>query len=132
MKKRAEDTDQVVGTRIKTRRKIIGFTPQHFASLLGISYQQLYKYESGVNRVSSTQLAKIAKLLQTDISYFFDDKLLQFPSIPSDSFRASEIMNSPETNSLVKNYIAIPDTRTRMAVVELVTSITKFFARKAS
>lgn len=125
-----EITDESIGLRIKERRKLVGFSPQTLAGLLGISYQQLYKYENGKNRVSSAQLAKIARLLNVELTYFFTDQTRYLFPKKNDSFNAARLANEPDTAKLVKNYIAISDPRTRDAVVELVTSITKYIAKR--
>ncbi len=134
MKTTTTETDARIGDRIRKRRKLLGFSPQHFASLLGISYQQLSKYETGVNRVGAAQLAVIAKLLAIEVGYFYSNEHAFLPhghNLKADSFQASQILNEPETNTLIKNYVAIRDYRTRMALVELVSSITKMIAKKA-
>lgn len=132
MSRRPDSLDEKIGHKVRARRKLTGFSSPQFASILGISHQQLHKYETGANRITATQLAKMARILNVDVSYFFNDSLLAFEKPLTTSFRATEIVNEPETSNLVKHYIAIPDPRVRMALVELVTSITKFFAKKAS
>lgn len=129
--------DAQIGLRIRKRRKILRIQAMEFASSLGVSVQQLNKYENGINRVSSSQLSKISKLLSVEIDYFVRSDTnptsgFNFSPSLSDSFRAGEIINSVETANLVKSYIAINDVRTRLAIVELVTSITKYLTRKAS
>lgn len=125
--------DHKIGDKIRARRKLLGFSSQQLASLLSISHQQLNKYENDQNRVSAVQLAKIAKILNVPVNYFFGNDTLPFerPAL-NDSFRASQIVNEPETNALVKNYIAIADSRTRSAVVELVVSINKYLSKRVS
>lgn len=125
--------DKDIGLKIRERRKLLGFSPQQFSSAIGVSYQQLYKYENGQDRVSAVQLAKIAKILGLSVAYFFSESTLPFekPAL-NDSFSAAQIVNEPETKTLVKNYVSIADSRTRMAVVELVASINKYLVKRAS
>jgi len=124
--------DVSIGSKVRARRKLLGFGPYQFASLLGISHQQLHKYESGTNRISAAQLGKIAKILNVDIGHFMKDSLLPFQMPVNNSYRAAQVAEQPETTLLVKHYISISDPRVRTAVVELVTSITKYLAKKAS
>ena len=133
MKRQASSNDLDIGNKIRARRKLLKFSPQQFASILGISYQQLYKYENGQNRVSAVQLAKIARVLNLPVTYFFSENTVPLvePAL-NDSFRASQIANEPETSSLVKHYISIRDPRTRMALVELVASINKYLKKSVS
>lgn len=65
--------DIYVGKRIKLRRKILHFTQQKLATKLGITYQQVQKYEQGTNRIGASRLWDIAQVLHTSMDYFFDN-----------------------------------------------------------
>lgn len=132
MKEVLETLDENIGARLRSRRKLLGFSPNQFASIIGISHQQLNKYETGVNRISASQLAKMAKLLNVEINYFMKNGTLPFYVPDSIPFKAAEVANQPETKNLIKNFISINDPRVRAAVVELVTSITKSLSKRAS
>lgn len=67
-----DPVDVHVGARIKLRRKTIGMPQAELATHLGLTFQQVQKYERGANRVSASKLYEIAKKLGTDIAYFFD------------------------------------------------------------
>jgi transcriptional regulator with XRE-family HTH domain len=64
--------DLHVGARIRTRRKILGVSQEKLAEALGLTFQQVQKYERGANRVSASKLYAIAAALQTQIAYFFE------------------------------------------------------------
>lgn len=66
-----DPVDTYVGRRIRERRKIVGFTQQKLAEKLGISFQQVQKYEKGLNRVGVSRLVKLSAALNVPISYFF-------------------------------------------------------------
>ena len=70
---RAEDIDEHVGARMRERRIILGLTQQQMAELIGVTYQQLHKYESGMNRLAAGRLFTIAQALGVEVSYFFQD-----------------------------------------------------------
>ena len=72
-RKRANEADKKIAQRIRARRIELGFTQQQFAEMIGVTYQQTHKYERGVNRVSAGILAQIAKALDVDVSYFFEE-----------------------------------------------------------
>ena len=72
--------DLHVGARIRTRRKILGVSQEKLAESLGLTFQQVQKYERGANRVSASKLYEIASALQTQIVYFFEG--LADPSQP--------------------------------------------------
>lgn len=67
------EIDKAVGTRISLRRKILKITQKELASQIGITFQQLQKYEQGINRVSASRLWQISRVLDTDVNFFFAD-----------------------------------------------------------
>ena len=69
----AKRVDAHVGRRIRDRRTGLGLTQEHLANALNLSYQQVQKYETGANRVSAGRLYEISKILQSDVSLFFED-----------------------------------------------------------
>jgi transcriptional regulator with XRE-family HTH domain len=69
----AHPVDVHVGARIRQRRFLLGMTQQALAARLGITFQQLQKYEMGTNRVSASRLWDIARLLDVPVEFFFDD-----------------------------------------------------------
>jgi transcriptional regulator with XRE-family HTH domain len=70
---RAQDIDRHVGARMRERRIMLGLTQQQMAELIGVTYQQAHKYETGINRISAGRLYQIAQALGVDISYFYED-----------------------------------------------------------
>ena len=71
--RRVQDMDRHVGARLRERRIMLGLTQQQLAELIGVTYQQAHKYETGINRISAGRLYQIAQALGVDISYFFED-----------------------------------------------------------
>ena len=69
---RAQDIDRHVGARLRQRRIMNGLTQQQMADLIGVTYQQAHKYETGLNRIAAGRLYVIAHVLGVDIGYFFD------------------------------------------------------------
>src|SRR5688572_33120395 len=63
--------DVHVGSRIRLRRTLLGLSQEKLAEAIGLTFQQVQKYEKGANRVSSSRLMDIAKVLEVDIAYFF-------------------------------------------------------------
>ncbi len=79
--------DVHVGRQIRLRRKSIGLTQHAIAESLGLTFQQVQKYERGHNRVSASKLFEIATALQTDVAYFFQGMSAQTAAEPSDADR---------------------------------------------
>ena len=110
-----------IGHRISLRRKILKFSQKNIADVLGVSVQQVQNYESGKNSPKIYYLYKIAKILNTDINYFFHD-------IQEDNSNNAEIENSelslPLQNLLV-NFMNIKDKKVAQKIEQLITSISK-------
>ena len=71
--KKPNPTDIYVGSRIRMRRKMLGLSQEKLGEKLGITFQQIQKYEKGANRVSSSRLVQIGSVLKATPSYFFKD-----------------------------------------------------------
>ena len=100
--------DAHVGKRIRHRRWMIGMTQQQLAGKVGIKFQQIQKYETGMNRVSASRLWDIADALGVTISFFFEG-LEDAAAAPG----APDIMADKEAMELVRSYYAIPEAQRR-------------------
>ncbi len=69
---RSSKVDHHVGRRVRDRRNALGMSQEKLADALGISFQQIQKYEVGTNRVAASRLWDIAKALEVDVEYFFE------------------------------------------------------------
>ena len=69
---RPQDADRHIGTRLRARRVMLGLTQQQVAELVGITYQQVYKYERGVNRIAVGLLYVVARALGVEPAYFYE------------------------------------------------------------
>ncbi|AQS48981.1 MULTISPECIES: helix-turn-helix domain-containing protein [Thioclava] len=102
--------DVHVGKRIRHRRWMIGMTQQQLADKVGIKFQQIQKYETGMNRVSASRLWDIADALEVPISFFFEglaeDSGMQ-PEV------AGDILSDKEALALVRSYYSIPEAQRR-------------------
>src|SRR5689334_7344824 len=79
----AQDMDRHIGARLRERRVALGLTQQQLAELVGITYQQAHKYETGANRISSGRLHALAGALGVDVGYFFEGLNSGEPSRPT-------------------------------------------------
>jgi transcriptional regulator with XRE-family HTH domain len=68
---RARDVDRHVGARLRERRVVLGLSQQQLAALLGVTFQQVFRYETGLNRLSAGRLPAIARALGVEVAYFF-------------------------------------------------------------
>ncbi|MBD3802497.1 MAG: helix-turn-helix transcriptional regulator [Thioclava sp.] len=103
--------DVHVGKRIRHRRWMIGMTQQQLADQVGIKFQQIQKYETGMNRVSASRLWDIADALEVPISFFFEglseDTGVSQPEV------AGDILSDKEALALVRSYYSIPEAQRR-------------------
>lgn len=105
-----------VGQRIRQRRWAIGMTQQQLAEAVGIKFQQIQKYETGMNRVSASRLWDIAQALNVSINYFFDDVTVEVQ--PAEE----AMLTNKETLDLLRTYYAIPETQ-RKRLFDLARSL---------
>lgn len=115
------EVDTFVGTQIRARRMERGKSQTDLAEAIGVRFQQIQKYESGVNRVSASRLWAIADALETPVEYFFDGL--------EGSGKADESAHHPATGagdtrtiSLVRDFQKLPETQKR-AVLAIVQSM---------
>lgn len=109
--------DMHVGQRLRMRRTLLGMSQEMLAERLGISFQQLQKYEKGSNRLSASRLFELSRMLDVPVSYFFDE-------LPSDGQVSTDAPADPimkrESLELVRAYYDIPDPKIRQHLVELI------------
>lgn len=106
------EIDVTVGKRIETRRKLLKMTQKELSKKIGVTFQQLQKYEQGFNRVSASRLWLISQALGTDINFFFD-------GIPSATFGVDDVMRSQKTLELIMAYSKIKNAKVADIVFNL-------------
>jgi transcriptional regulator with XRE-family HTH domain len=104
--------DVHVGKRIRHRRWMVGMTQQQLAERVGIKFQQIQKYETGMNRVSASRLWDISETLSVPVSFFFEG-LEGGADKPAESSMPSDILADKEALELVRSYYAIPENQRR-------------------
>jgi len=133
---RPSPIDVHVGTRIRLRRTLLGMSQERLGEALGLTFQQVQKYERGVNRVGASRLFDLSRVLDVPISFFFDDMPDSLTSTyggqasrratgfteSQDSF-ADDALNRRETLELVRAYYRITDPAVRKRVFDLIKSM---------
>src|SRR5437764_13279413 len=112
--------DVYVGARIRSRRLLIGMNQETLANKLGLTFQQVQKYEGGANRVSASRLAEIGQTLGVGIDYFYAGVEARETELSPEEKERHELMQRPETLELVRLYYGISDQRVRRQFLELV------------
>lgn len=105
--------DVHVGKRIRHRRWSVGITQQQLAEAVGIKFQQIQKYETGMNRVSASRLWDIAEALSVPVSFFFEGLGDEAAELDDGRELPKDILKDKEALELVRSYYAIPETQRR-------------------
>jgi len=111
--------DVHVGKRIRMRRLLLGMNQETLGKALGLTFQQVQKYERGTNRVSASRLSAMADILGVSISYFFHEMATD-EQLSLEAQQNRERMERPETIELIRFYYAIPDERVRQQFLQTV------------
>ena len=123
--KRPDPVDIEVGHRIRIERLARGLSQTALANQLGVTFQQVQKYEKGVNRVGAGRLTKIAEVLGIDVGTFFTGKEMLNEEQPKSSGQASplKLLTVSGAFRLLRAYGDIEDTNLRRAIVDLVEQV---------
>jgi len=127
-KKKPNPIDTHVGSRIRLRRNMLGMSQEKLGENLGITFQQVQKYEKGTNRVGASRLQAIASILGVPVAFFFEDAPGQdvapggFAEESPTAF-AVEFCSTPEGLQLNRAFYRIADPKVRRRIVDLVKSL---------
>jgi transcriptional regulator with XRE-family HTH domain len=132
---RPSPIDVYVGARIRLRRTLLGLSQERLGDQIGLTFQQVQKYERGANRVGASRLFDLARVLDVPISYFFEDmpdnvagplaltaRRMHGLAETQDPF-GDDTMNRRETMELVRAYYRIQDPSVRKRVFDLIKSM---------
>ncbi len=124
--------DEHVGNRVRLRRKLLGLSQTTLGQALGIAFQQVQKYERGTNRISSSTLYAISRVLDVPVSYFFDGLPMPGATAPvamqaaaNGGRVANDPMRDPEIIRLVAAYYRIEDEDLRKQLLLLIRSVAR-------
>ncbi len=123
--------DVHVGHRVRLRRTLLGMSQDRLGQALGLTFQQVQKYERGVNRIGSSRLYRLSQILDVPVSFFFDEMSLLDESAapglrerPAEPFETDPMIKR-ETLELVRAYYRIADPTARKRLYELTKAIAK-------
>lgn len=120
MKRSPDPTDKRVGARVRMRRLMLGMSQEALAHQLGITFQQVQKYEKGSNRISASRLQHIALIMQVPVGFFFQDPAApDKPEAAAPSY-VSDFLASSDGLALTKAFMNIHNSRLRRCIVDLV------------
>jgi transcriptional regulator with XRE-family HTH domain len=128
-KKAPNPIDKHVGSRVRMRRMMLNMSQEKLGDALGLTFQQVQKYEKGTNRIGASRLQQISGILQVPVSFFFEGA----PHLPGHSHAGmseapspayvSDFLATSDGLSLVKAFMRIKSGKMRRRIVELVEQI---------
>lgn len=130
--RRPNPIDVHVGSRVRLRRMLLGISQEKLGERLGLTFQQVQKYEKGVNRIGASRLFDLSTVLGVPISFFYEDApanearvqpIPGFAEAPSADSKILEFLSTREGLELNKAFSRISDAKQRRAVLELVRSL---------
>ena len=124
----ANPVDLHVGARIRMRRRLQGVSQEKLAEALGLTFQQVQKYERGANRVSASKLYEIAAMLKAPVAYFFDGLADPAGEADDDSQGGDErtvhaFLMTSEGLELARSFTQVPRGRVRRRLLELIRAL---------
>jgi transcriptional regulator with XRE-family HTH domain len=129
-KKAPNPIDKHVGSRVRMRRMMLNMSQEKLGDALGLTFQQVQKYEKGTNRIGASRLQQISHILQVPVSFFFDGAP-HVPGLPRSDGVAeapspayvSDFLATSDGLALTKAFMRISDSKLRRRIVELVEQI---------
>jgi transcriptional regulator with XRE-family HTH domain len=130
-KKAPNPTDKHVGSRVRMRRMMLSMSQEKLGDALGLTFQQVQKYEKGTNRIGASRLQQISQILQVPVSFFFEGAPAAvtvghqngLSEAPSPAY-VSDFLATPDGLALIKAFVKIKDSKLRRRIVDLVEQIT--------
>jgi transcriptional regulator with XRE-family HTH domain len=128
-KKSPNPIDKYVGSRVRMRRMMIGMSQEKLGEKLGITFQQIQKYEKGTNRVGASRLQQIATSLSVPPSFFFEGAPVPDASMaagfsePSSPAYVSDFLSTSDGLALAKAFMRVKDPKVRRRIADLVESM---------
>jgi len=129
MVSKPDPIDVYVGSRVRLRRSLLGMSQEKLGTALGLTFQQIQKYERGANRIGSSRLYKLSRILDVPVAFFFED-------MPSDAMGdyggmeesggsafAGDMLTRRETVDLLRAYYGISNAEIRRRIYEVAKAI---------
>lgn len=123
-KKSANPIDAQVGNRVRMRRMLIGMSQEKLGESLGLTFQQVQKYEKGANRIGAGRLFHVARILGVPVTYFYEDVAGERAAAGfAEDPPVMEFLASPDGLQLSLAFMRIKESKVRKRVLDLVKSL---------
>lgn len=128
--KKPNSMDMHVGSRVRLRRMMLGLSQERLGEKMGLTFQQIQKYERGINRIGASRLHELSRVLQVPVQFFYDDVpavngVVSAPgfSEPQAEVGIVEFLGSRDGLELNRAFVRIKDPKVRRSIVDLVRSL---------
>ena len=126
-----DPVDVHVGQRLRVRRSLLGLSQEKLAEAIGLTFQQIQKYERGMNRISAGRLYQFSRILDVPVAYFFEqfgfagnqNAAYGMADNAQEEFGAADLMQDKETLDLIRVYYSIEDPKMRKDIYKFVKSM---------
>ena len=127
--------DEHVGKRLRARRSLIGMSQEKLAEAVGLTFQQIQKYERATNRISASRLYQMANILNVPVTYFYDNFISTgdtsdtgtydygMSDAPQESFQNEDLLYSKETLELLRIYYGVEDEQARKDLLKVIKTM---------
>ena len=125
-KKQPDPIDVHVGHRVRQRRIILGISQEKLGESIGVTFQQVQKYERGTNRISASRLQHIANILSVPVPYFFEEQASDQTAssgTEADNDNQTDFLSSPQAFRLSSAFLRIKDAKVRRAVIDIISAL---------
>jgi len=128
--RRPNPVDTHVGSRVRLRRMLLGMSQERLGEQLGLTFQQVQKYEKGINRIGASRLHELSRILGVGVQFFFDDAPMPLDAAARGGFAEEaaegfvvDFLASKEGIDLNRAFVRIADPKVRRSVVDLVRAL---------
>ncbi|MDR1365527.1 MAG: helix-turn-helix transcriptional regulator [Holosporales bacterium] len=123
-----KDVNKHIGNQLRLRRQLMGLSQEKLAEKLGITFQQVQKYEKGVNKISAARLLTISEILNTNMGYFFEgfdnsSDCSEYSLEEDSAIYDEDVFSKKETLDLLRAYYMIGNVQIRKHVLDLIRAI---------
>ena len=128
-----DTVDVHVGQRLRVRRSLLGLSQEKLADAIGLTFQQVQKYEKGMNRISAGRLFQFSKILDVPVSYFYENIIAEksagktsasgLSDNDQEGFLSEDLLKNKETLDLIRLYYSIPDMNMRKDIFRFIKSM---------
>jgi len=127
-KKSPHPIDVHVGTKVRIRRLMLNMSQDKLGDALGLTFQQIQKYEKGTNRIGASRLYQLAKILSVDVQFFYNDMDISGGAPGFGESQATEFMSnltSPESIQLCRYFSTIDNPQVRKKILDLIKAVSE-------